>query len=213
MNPLYVVEELSARCHAGCRGCFRTFVTGPRDGDMSREVFEAANHGIPRGTMILPNFHGESLLHPDFEYFIQRYRELGLRVSIPVSGGAGFRHLECLTSENTPVYVLILSIDGFDPRTHAVRRGSITLPRASGFVDRALELRGSRSDPWIAVRWVEGGQSEREFELYLEHWLFEKKVDFVLRSRLFNYGSDLGSSPALGSHTCRSLLEGNPVVL
>ena len=41
-KPLYVVMELSARCYSSCQGCFRNFVTGPFDGDMSEEVFEKA---------------------------------------------------------------------------------------------------------------------------------------------------------------------------
>jgi radical SAM protein with 4Fe4S-binding SPASM domain len=209
-KPLYVVQELSARCYAGCPGCFREFVKGPRDGDMSEEIFEAAVKDLPPGLMVLPTFHGESLLHPRFEYFMRRYRDLNLRVSIPTSGLVGTKYIPTLVGENTPVYVLIVSVDGFQAATHAFRRGRISLTRAEGFLETCLSERGERKTPMIAVRWVEGGQSEIEFESYLRRWLFEKKVDFVLRSRMFNYGSPLCSRP-IGR--CRSLIEGNPVVL
>ncbi len=212
-NPLYVVQELSARCYAGCKGCFRTFVKGSFDGDMTLETFENANRDVPKGTMILPQFHGESLLHKDFPLFLERYKELGLRVSMPASGSAGERHIPALVSEKTPVYILIMSVDGFCEYSQGVRRGNISLDRVKSFTERCLQERGSREKPWIAVRWVEGGQSEREFELYLKFWLFDVGVDFILRSRLFNYGSEFNSPSALGSHPCRSLIEGNPVVL
>jgi radical SAM protein with 4Fe4S-binding SPASM domain len=212
-SPLYVVEELSARCFAGCKGCFRNFVSGPRDGDMSEETFEAANRDIAPGTMILPQFHGESLLHPKFGVLMDRYKELGLRVSIPVSAGAGIRHIPSLVGEDSPVYILIVSIDGFDPRTHAIRRGSITLSRAEEFARECIRERGTRTNPLIAVRWVESGQSEIEFESYLKRWLFDEGVDFVLRSRMFNYGDDLNSPPLENRGKCHALLEGAPVVL
>ena len=211
--PLYVVQELSARCYAGCAGCFRNFVSGPRDGDMSREIFDATLAGIPPGTMILPQFHGESLLHPDLEYFLEEYKCAGLRVSMPASCGAGTKYIPALTASESPVYILILSVDGFCEHSQGVRRGKITLAHAEKFVEACLAARGERKSPWIAVRWVENGQSEREFELYLRKWLFDYEVDFVLRSRMFAYGEKTNSPTSLGSHRCRSLIEGNPVVL
>jgi len=211
--PLYVVQELSARCYANCRGCFRTFVKGPFDGDMTLETFENANRGIPSETMILPNFHGESFLHPFFPVFLKRYKELGLRVSLPTSAFSGTKHLPLIVGEDSPVYIFIISIDGFSSYSHNLRRGNITLQKAEAFVDEALRLRGERKSPWISVRIVEGGQSEREMELYIKKYLFEKKLDFILRSRMFNYGSEFNSPVSLGSHKCRSLVEGNPVVL
>jgi hypothetical protein len=213
MKPLYIVEELSARCYAGCSGCFRTFVKGPLDADMTLDTFEAANRNVPRGTMILPQFHGESLLHSLFPIFLERYKELGLRVSMPVSGSAGAKYIPSLVSEKTPVYILIISVDGFSSYSHNIRRGNIDLKRAEAFVEQCISERASRSKPWIAVRWVEGGQSELEFELYLKKWLFEIGVDFILRSRMFNYGSQFNSPTNLVEKRCRALEEGAPVVL
>ena len=212
-KPLYLVMEWSARCFAGCQGCFRNFVTGPFNGDMTREIFDKATDGIPPGTMILNQFHGESLLHPDFEYFLSECKRKNLRVSMPASGSAGFHHIPALVGPDTPVYILIASADGYCDYSQSQRRGNITLGRVEAFVDECLRSRGNRKMPQIAVRWVEGQQSEREFELYLKHWLFEKKVDFVLRSRLFNYGNAFNSPTSLGNSKCHSLLEGNPVVL
>lgn len=213
MNPLYVVIELSARCYAGCKNCFRTFVKGKFDGDMTKEIFEASLKGIPRGTMWLPQYHGESLLHKDFPYFMQRFKEEGMRVSMPASCGAGFAHIPLMVGEHSPIYILIMSVDGACEHSQGVRRGNITLRKAETFVQACVDARAGRSKPWIAVRWVEGGQSEREFELYLRHWLFDVGVDFILRSRMFRYQERENSPSDLGTHPCRSLLEGNPVVL
>lgn len=177
---------------------------------MTEETFEASLRDVEPGTMILPQFHGESLLHHSFSYFLKRYRDLELRVSIPVSAGAGSRYIPDLVAEGTPVYVLIVSIDGFLRSSHETRRGSIALARAEDFAKDALAQRGGRRTPLIAVRWVEGSQSEIEFERYLAKWLFEEGVDFVLRSRLFSYGSKMNSEP-MGQ--CHSFIEGNPVVL
>lgn len=212
-SPLYVVMELSARCYADCPGCFRKFVDGDFDGDMSRETFENAVKGIKPGVMCLPQFHGESLLHKDFEGFLARYKELGLRVSMPASGSAGERHIPALVGANTPVYILIMSVDGFCEHSQEVRRGNISLEKVTKFTELALRERGRREKPWIAVRWVEGGQSELEFERYVKHWLFSVGVDFILRSRMFTYGTALNSPVSLSENRCRSLVEGNPVVL
>ena len=212
-QPLYVVMELSARCYAGCPGCFRTFVKGNFDADMSRETFGNALRGIPRGTMVLPQFHGESLYSKDFLYFLDEYKRTGLRVSMPASGATGRQYLRALTDEDSPCYILIMSVDGACSHSQDMRRGNITLDRVESFTNEAIALRGSHNRPWISVRWVEGGQSEVEFEHYLKYWLFTVGVDFVLRSRLFNYGSKLNSPSSLGRTKCRSLIEGNPVVL
>jgi radical SAM protein with 4Fe4S-binding SPASM domain len=63
------------------------------------------------------------------------------------------------------------------------------------------------------VRWVENGQSEVEFEQFVKYWLFERHVDFVLRSRFFRYGDKLNSPTSISGEMCHSLQEGNPVVL
>lgn len=213
-KPLYVVQEWSARCYAQCPGCFRTFVDGPLDGDMTDEVFEAANRGIPEGTMILPQFHGDSMNHKNFEHYIRRMKELGLRVSIPVAGFTGKKLIPLLVEEGTPCYVYIVSMDGFCDHSYSKRRGKIPLLQAEEFVTEALRLRGSRPTPWISVRWVDNGQSEIEFQRFVEKWLFDYGVDFVLRSRYFEYGSKYNSPTALAlPQRCRSLIEGNPVVL
>jgi MoaA/NifB/PqqE/SkfB family radical SAM enzyme len=212
-KPLYVVQEWSARCYAGCEGCFRSFVSGPVDGDMTDEIFEAANKDIPPGTMILPQFHGDSMNHPRFAHYIQRMKELGLRVSIPVAGFVGERYIPILTEAGTPCYVFIVSLDGYCEYSYMVRRGKIPFTRAERFVEEALRLRAGRPTPWIAVRWVENGQSEVEFERFVKHWLFERGVDFVLRSRFFRYGDSMNSPVSLSGELCHSLQEGNPVVL
>ena len=213
-KPLYVVQEWSARCYADCPGCFRGFVQGPFNGDMSEEVFAAANKGIPPGTMILPQFHGDSMNHKDFEFFMSRMKDLDLRVSIPVAGFVGRKYIPLLTEEGTPCYVYIVSMDGFCEYSYSMRRGRIPLEQAESFVTEAMRLRGGRVVPWISVRWVDNGQSEIEFERFLAYWLFDVGVDFVLRSRYFEYGSKYNSPVSLAlPQRCRSLVEGNPVVL
>jgi len=213
-KPLYVVEEWSARCYAGCVGCFRGFVQGPFNGDMDRNTFENANRGIPEGTMILPQFHGDSMNHKDFEYFIHRMKDLKLRVSIPVAGFVGKKYIPLLVERDTPCYVYIVSMDGFCEHSYSMRRGKIPLKNAEDFVHEALRLRENRKVPWIAVRWVENSQSEFEFQQFVEHWLYDVGVDFVLRSRYFEYGSKFNSPVSLAlPQKCHSLIEGNPVVL
>jgi len=213
-KPLYVVQEWSARCYAKCVGCFRSFVDGPFDGDMDNETFENANRNIPEGTMILPQFHGDSMNHKNFAHFMQRMKELKLRVSIPVSGFVGKSLIPLLVEPDTACYVYIVSMDGLCLHSYAMRRGLIPLEQAQEFVHTALELRGDRKTPWIAVRWVDNGQSEIEFEKFVKLWLFNTKVDFVLRSRYFEYGSKFNSPTYVAlPQKCHSLLEGNPVVL
>jgi radical SAM protein with 4Fe4S-binding SPASM domain len=105
-------------------------------------------------------------------------------------------------------------MDGFCEHSYSLRRGKIPFAQAKDFIYEAMKLREGREYPWISVRWVDNGQSEIEFQQFVEHWLFDIGVDFVLRSRFFEYGSEKNSPVSLAlPQKCRSLVEGNPVVL
>jgi hypothetical protein len=204
----YVILELSSRCTAGCPGCFRSTID-VAEGDMSREVFEAAVKDIPRGTMVCAALLGESMLNVDYGYFLQRFRELDLHVSVPASALVDKWILE-LVRDDTPVYSILVSTDGITNHSQHSHRGKITLDDVKHFVTIAQELRGKRKLPYIGVRWVDNGQSEIEFEWFLRYWL-RRGVDMVVRARHFDLGIKNKNSTQLAAK-CHVLTKNIPAI-
>ena len=208
MKFSYIMLELSSRCYAGCAGCFRSYVDVSSQADMSREIFEAALLDVDRGTMICPALHGESMLHPDYPYFIRRFKALGLPVSTPASGLVR-HHIPLIAHPDSPVYTCVVSCDGFTPYSQGQHRGNITLKAVEGFIDDFLATRKGNY-PTLGIRWTQNGQSEAEFEAYLKYWLFIKKVDLVIRATHFDYGSKNNSPQLLDK--CKVITKNIPAV-
>lgn len=202
-----VLMEISGRCYAGCQGCFRNSVGGER-GDMSTEVFKATIRDLDESTMICGALHGESLLSTRFGLYMDMLAKRNFRVSIPLSAST-MANLDSVMSPDSPVYSVLVSTDGITDHSQSVHRGNIALITVKDFVTRVFELRGDRAKPLIGVRYVENGQSEIEFEYYLRYWL-RRGVDMVVKTRHFDYGSDL-NSPQIAER-CRVLTDGIPAV-
>ena len=205
MKVSYVIQELSSRCYAGCQGCFRNAVS-TADGDMTEEVFEASLEEIESGTMVCAALLGESMLNPRFPTFLRRWKEKGLRVGVPLSGYTT-RFVPQLLDADSPVYSVLVSVDGFTEETQSAHRGRISLHDAENLVNLCLNVR--RNDAFIGVRMTQNGQSEKEFELFLSHWLFDVGVDVVLRSKWTDLSRP--GSPQLGE-TCHVLRDIVPTI-
>ena len=76
-KPALVYAEISTKCNLRCRMCGRYAYAIPasQEGFMSREVFEKMSALFSPGSQLALFGRGESLLHPDFLYFL----ELGLK--------------------------------------------------------------------------------------------------------------------------------------
>jgi MoaA/NifB/PqqE/SkfB family radical SAM enzyme len=175
------------------------------EGDMSDEVFEASLTEIDPGTMICAALHGEPMLHPKFPELLSRWKSKGLRVGLPLSGYTS-RFIPEMLSKESPVYSVLVSVDGVCDDTQASHRGNISLAKVEAFVRSCLVHRANGA--FIGVRMVQNGQSELEFELFLRHWLLEVGVDVVLRAKWSDYAH---GSPALGER-CHCIRDRVPTI-
>ena len=207
MKVSYVIQEITSRCFGNCQGCFRKIIPDFREGDMSDEVFKASLQGIEPGTMVCGALHGEPLLHPEFPYLLQLWKARGLKIGLPLSGFTS-HHVPAMLAKDSPVYSVLVSVDGFCDDTQAAHRGCITLPMVDHFVETCLTFR--ENNAFIGVRMTQSTQSELEFELFLKHWLIEVGVDVICRAKWTDYTKQ--GSPNLGPDRCHVIRDGVPTI-
>jgi MoaA/NifB/PqqE/SkfB family radical SAM enzyme len=204
-----MILELSSRCTAGCAGCFRKTMDVDT-GDMPINVFEAALKGVEPDTMVCAAWLGESMLNSDYPYFMKRFKELGLPVSVPASA-LTTQFIPSLVGLDSSVYSVLVSTDGITEHSQRSHRGRITLDMVKTFVQQLKTQRGSSRIPAIGVRMVDNGQSEIEFERFLRYWLFDQKLDMVVRAKHFDLGDSTKNSPQI-AEKCHVLSRDIPVV-
>jgi MoaA/NifB/PqqE/SkfB family radical SAM enzyme len=206
IRPSYLIQEVTSRCRAGCQSCFRTLIPDFPEGDMSDEVFDASLEGIESGTMVCGALHGEPMLHPKFPVLLERWKNRGLRIGLPLSGFTT-RFIPQMLEKDSPVYSVLVSCDGITDATQSSHRGCVSLRMVERFVDDCLYWR--RNDAFIGVRMTQNGQSEQEFELFLKHWLLKVGVDVVCRAKWTDY--KVKGSPSLGER-CHVITQGVPTI-
>ena len=86
--PHRIVIELTPQCNLSCSMCPRNYIQ-TKDGYMSEDLWRRLVDDIAKtklDTIILPFWHGESLLHPDFIELIQYALNKSLRIHISTNG-------------------------------------------------------------------------------------------------------------------------------
>ena len=89
-RPTLVYAEVCTRCNMNCSMCGRT-VHGVSQSDqeiMKREVFEKLSEIFTPGSSLAMFGRGETLLHPDFPYFLKLAKEREMKVSFNSNGKA-----------------------------------------------------------------------------------------------------------------------------
>lgn len=89
-KPILVYAEVCTYCNMRCRMCGRAVhkITKDDQGFMKRNVFEKLTELFtPGGTLALFG-RGETLLHPDFNYFLKLAKRQGMKVSFNTNGKA-----------------------------------------------------------------------------------------------------------------------------
>jgi MoaA/NifB/PqqE/SkfB family radical SAM enzyme len=206
----YLILEISSRCTAGCADCFRSDVP-TEQGDMSREVFEAALAYVPPDTMVCAALLGESMLNPDYPHFLKRMKEMRLPVSVPASA-LTCEMIPYLVANDSPVYSILVSTDGITEHSQSAHRGKITLDMVKRFISELKTAKDHKLRPLIGVRMVDNGQSEMEFERYLRYWLLTQNLDMVVKARNLRLGMPRYNSPQL-AEKCRVLTKNIPAIM
>lgn len=87
-KPLLVYAEVSTRCNIKCRMCGKAVHTiNPADeGLMSKRTFKKLAKALSPGTKLAMFGRGETLLHPDFIYFLKLAKKKSAHVSFNTNG-------------------------------------------------------------------------------------------------------------------------------
>lgn len=126
-HPSKLFVELTTRCNLACSGCMKNSPgSGVKQGDMSRETFQALMPVFSTLEALVLNGVGESLLHPDLDEFVRIARE-----AMPPESWIGFQSNGLLLDERRALSLvdagldkLCLSLDAACPDMfRAIREG------------------------------------------------------------------------------------------
>lgn len=89
-KPVLVYAEICTFCNMNCRMCGRAVheIKSSDQGMMKKEVFERLIKMFSRGSNLALFGRGETLLHPDFPYFLKLAKEKGMKVTFNSNGKA-----------------------------------------------------------------------------------------------------------------------------
>ena len=89
-KPALIYAEVCTHCNMRCSMCGRTVhgVGKSDQGYMKREVFEKLTEIFTPGSSLAMFGRGETLLHPDFPYFLKLAKEKGMKVTFNSNGKA-----------------------------------------------------------------------------------------------------------------------------
>lgn len=87
-KPILIYAELSTKCNLRCKMCGLSFYNIPasEQGLMGREIFEKISQLFVPGSTLALFGRGESLLHPDFIYFLNLATRHAMRVTFNTNG-------------------------------------------------------------------------------------------------------------------------------
>lgn len=89
-KPILVYAEICTFCNLNCRMCGRG-VYGIKNSDqgmMKKETFERLIEVFSQGSTLAMFGRGETLMHPDFPYFLKLAKEKGMKVNFNSNGKA-----------------------------------------------------------------------------------------------------------------------------
>jgi radical SAM protein with 4Fe4S-binding SPASM domain len=87
-KPVLIYAEISTKCNLCCRMCgrYNYKIPSSQEGFMSREVFLELSKLFTPGTQLALFGRGESLLHPDFIYFLELANKAHVKVGFNTNG-------------------------------------------------------------------------------------------------------------------------------
>jgi radical SAM protein with 4Fe4S-binding SPASM domain len=87
-KPVLIYAEISTRCNLRCRMCGRAHynISEADQGFMDRNIFKKLSALFTPNAQLALFGRGETLLHPDFIYFLKIARNAGMRVGFNTNG-------------------------------------------------------------------------------------------------------------------------------
>ncbi|NMC74409.1 MAG: radical SAM/SPASM domain-containing protein [Geobacteraceae bacterium] len=189
--PSRLFVETTTRCNMKCQMCVKQSMgSGLKEGDLSRETFQALEPAFSRAEAVVLNGIGEPLLHPDLEFFIRRAKEL-----MPAGSWVGFQSngllLDDVRAESlvkAGLDRICLSLDAICPDTfRKIREGGEVEDLEGAFrsLNRAIRRNpGSRLQ--IGVEFVLMRDNVHQLPDVLR-WSASRGVSFAIVSHLLPY--------------------------
>ncbi|HKZ17301.1 MAG TPA: radical SAM/SPASM family putative metalloenzyme maturase [Geobacteraceae bacterium] len=208
-HPSKLFVELTTRCNLSCRMCMKQSAGGGiREGDMSRDTFQALVPALSKCEALILNGVGESLLHPDLEEFIRIAKD-----AMPPDSWVGFQTNGLLLDEKRAVSLvesgldkICLSLDAICPDMfRSIREGGEVEDLKQAFVAlRTAKQMCPGSRLQVGVEFVVMRDNLQHFPDVLR-WSASQGADFAVATHLLPYDLDHISQAAYDSNTDRAV--------
>jgi MoaA/NifB/PqqE/SkfB family radical SAM enzyme len=187
IHPKQFIVETTNRCNLQCRYCPSVDNTGKFPvGDMDVEFFKSIIDRIaiesPESTVI-PWANGEPFLHPKYLQMMQYLNSKGLRFYITTNLTIWREDvLRELLKPGSGCYQLIVSMDGiFGSGNIAKARPGTDEELLRRNIGRLFALKAEMaSETDLAFKICRRGQDYGEVERYIQYWLENPDLDFVI---------------------------------
>ncbi|MGV0982814.1 MAG: hypothetical protein ACOYB0_10685, partial [Polynucleobacter sp.] len=152
--------------------------------------------------ILYPWFFSEPLMIPNLDEYLEAATKLGYKINLTTNGTL-FKQWPSLITSNINYHILVISIDGLEPKTYQAIRGAgtdkITL---SVSMAETLMDRNNLNIP-ICIKLTNKGIEWAEIVEFTRAMLADPFVKMVSISRAF----DDSNGPLVARHACRYLSE------
>jgi len=203
--PSRLFVETTTRCNMKCHMCVKQSMgNGLKEGDISRETFEAILPALPHAEALVLNGIGEPLLHRDLETFIRIGKE-----SMPEGSWVGFQSNGLLLDEarasslvHSGLDRICLSLDAICPDTfRKIREGGEVKDLEFAFTAlNKARNRHAESKLQIGVEFVVMRENIHQLPDVLR-WVSKLGVSFAIVSHLLPYDREHVSQIAYDYNT------------
>lgn len=203
--PSRLFVETTTRCNMKCHMCVKQSMgNGLKEGDISRETFEAIIPALARAEVLVLNGIGEPLLHRDLETFIRIAKE-----SMPPGSWVGFQSNGLLLDDNRASSLIqagldriCLSLDALCPDTfRKIREGGEVKDLEFAFTAlNKARNRHPESKLQIGVEFVVMRENIHQLPDVLR-WVSKLGVSFAIVSHLLPYDKEHVSQIAYDYNT------------
>jgi len=203
--PSRLFVETTTRCNMKCHMCVKQSMgNGLKEGDISRETFNAVIPALSQAEALILNGIGEPLLHPDLETFIRIGKE-----SMPLGSWVGFQSNGLLIDEDRALSLvrsgldrICLSLDAICPDTfRKIREGGEVKDLEFAFTALSKARgRHPESKLQIGVEFVIMRENIHQLPDVLR-WVSKLGVSFAIVSHLLPYDKEHVSQIAYDYNT------------
>jgi putative metalloenzyme radical SAM/SPASM domain maturase len=207
--PSRLFVELTTECNLRCGMCVKQGEGGGiAEGSMSADTFNALAPVFPHLEALVLNGVGESLLHPDLEYFIQTAKK-----SLPGKAWVGFQTNGMLIDRGRAASLVAAGLDRICLSIDSVSRDSFSSLRQGGELStveaafaslRSAKKRYLRADFRTGIEFVLMRDNLAELPAVLR-WAARQGASFALVTQLLPYHKDVVSQAAFDTNTAGAI--------